>query len=324
MGKMVASFPTRESTPLNVMCQNPSNAIIHLGHRGGTVTLWSPNVKESLMKILCHTTPVLSVAVDAGGNYMATSAVDRKIHLWDLRQQTERVATINVPCGASSLNFSQRGLLSATCGHTVQVFDTNKILDSSNEQKNGYYKPYLRHNVNGQIANARFCPYEDVLAIGYDTGVSSILVPGSGEPNFDALEVNPFMSKKQRREAEVRLLLDKIQPELIDLDPSKINEVHRPSAVEKEEQRRKLLLGKPDQMLIEPRAKVRGLPIEKRKRIIKAEQVLRRKREMIQQKEMLDEVINEGATPKKEKQEVDESKTGIDKVLSRFNKQKKY
>ena len=43
------------------------------------------------MKILCHTTPVLSVAVDAVGKYMATSAVDRKIHLWDLRQQTERV-----------------------------------------------------------------------------------------------------------------------------------------------------------------------------------------------------------------------------------------
>ena len=38
---------------------------------------------------------------------------------------------------ASSLNFSQRDRLSATCGHTFQVFDTNKILDSSNEQKNG-------------------------------------------------------------------------------------------------------------------------------------------------------------------------------------------
>ena len=40
--------------------------------------------------------------------------------------------------------------------------------------------------------------------------MSSILVPGSGEPNFDSRETDPFENKSARREKEVKGLLDKV------------------------------------------------------------------------------------------------------------------
>jgi len=70
--------------------------------------------------------------------------------------------------------------------------------------------PYLMHKCEGAITDLKFCPYEDVLGVGHTLGLSSLLIPGAGQANFDSLRANPFESKQQRKEREVKMLLDKV------------------------------------------------------------------------------------------------------------------
>lgn len=65
---------------------------------------------------------------------------------------------------------------------------------------------------------------------------------GSAEANFDALEANPYESKNQRRQWEVKALLEKIQPELISLDPFKLKQVDVKTLQEKMMERNKKLV----------------------------------------------------------------------------------
>ena len=77
-GNLVAEHRTKLGK-CDTMTQNPWNAIIHLGHYNGTVTMWSPNMTTPLVKMLCHRGGVKSIAVDSQGKYMATSGMDGQL-----------------------------------------------------------------------------------------------------------------------------------------------------------------------------------------------------------------------------------------------------
>ena len=77
-GAIVAQFRTKLGS-CDAMRQNPHNAVMHLGHSNGTVTLWSPNMGHPLVKMLTHRGPVRSLAVDSNGRYMATAGADSQV-----------------------------------------------------------------------------------------------------------------------------------------------------------------------------------------------------------------------------------------------------
>ncbi|XP_003789135.1 WD repeat-containing protein 46 [Otolemur garnettii] len=219
VGKIVAALNARAGR-LDVMTQNPYNAIIHLGHSNGTVSLWSPAMKEPLAKILCHRGGVRALAVDSTGTYMATSGLDHQMKIFDLRGTFQPLSARTLPQGAGHLAFSQRGLLVAGMGDVVNIWARQgQASPPSLEQ------PYLTHRLSGPVHGLQFCPFEDVLGVGHSGGITSMLVPGAAEPNFDGLENNPYRSRKQRQEWEVKALLEKVPAELICLDPRALAEV---------------------------------------------------------------------------------------------------
>ncbi|KAL1491613.1 hypothetical protein ABEB36_012185 [Hypothenemus hampei] len=241
IGQLVSQFNTNLGR-LSILTQNPWNACLCLGHAKGVVSMWSPNSRDPLAKMLCHKAPISAIHVDPSGMYMATAATNRELKIWDIRKLEGPVQDYKLINAATNLAFSQRRMLATGSGNIVEIYR-----DCCNQAAK---RPYLLHKFNNPIGNFNFCPYEDVLGVATARGFTSLLVPGSGEPNFDSYEANPFQSKKQRQESEVKALLEKIQPELITLDPSKILEVDVPTLRDKIEAKKKLLVSEMVELLL--------------------------------------------------------------------------
>lgn len=221
-GQLVASHRTGLGS-CATMAQNPLTAVLHLGHANGTVTLWTPNLSTPAVKMLAHRGPVSGIAINAheGGREMVTSGLDGHVKVWDMRMlgrgPRREWVTRRPP---SDVAYSQRGLLGVAWGTHVSLYHTQAPLGHAPPG------PYLTHNFPQQTPlEVRFCPYEDVLGVGRANGFSSLIVPGSGEPTFDSSEADPYENKARRREREVRSLLDKIQPEMITVDPDLVGQL---------------------------------------------------------------------------------------------------
>lgn len=234
-GQVVAEHPTRKGPP-TALAQNPHNAILHVGHQNGTVSLWSPNSTEALVKMQANTGAVRSIAVDRSGHYMLTGGQDSRLKLWDIRALKE-VHNYSTRQPATSISISDRGLAAIATGTSVTIWKDLFSSSANASDPRKVQSPYLNYHssLGAQVKPHRlqFCPFDDILGVSHAAGFTSLIVPGAGEPNFDALEVNPYESKKQRQEAEVKSLLTKLQPDTIALDPDFIGRLDVRSAEER-------------------------------------------------------------------------------------------
>ncbi|XP_075411569.1 WD repeat-containing protein 46 [Tenrec ecaudatus] len=296
VGKIVAALNARAGR-LDVMAQNPYNAVIHLGHSNGTVSLWSPALKEPLAKILCHRGGVRAVAVDSTGTYMATSGLDHQLKVFDLRGTFQPLSAQTLPQGAGHLAFSQRGLLAAGTSDVVNIW-----AGQGKGSLPSLQQPYLTHRLSGHVHGLQFCPFEDVLGVGHSGGITSMLVPGAAEPNFDGLESNPYRSRKQRQEWEVKALLEKVPAELICLDPRALAEVDVVTLEQQKKERIERLGYDPEAKTpFQPKPKQKGrsstASLVKRKKKVMDEEHRDKVRQSLQQQQKQKKAKPEGARP---------------------------
>ncbi|KAI8569300.1 hypothetical protein RHMOL_Rhmol02G0268100 [Rhododendron molle] len=305
-GLMVGNFRTGLGSS-DVMQVNPFNSVVALGHSNGSVTMWKPTSAAPLVKMLTHHGPVSALSFHSNGHLMATAGTDRKIKIWDLRK-FEVLQTL--PGHAKTLDFSQKGLLATSTGSFVQILG-----DFSGSQN---YSRYMTHSIakGYQIRKVLFRPYEDVLGLGHSMGWSSILIPGSGEPNFDSWVANPFETPKQRREKEVRSLLDKLPPETIMLDPRKIGNLRppirrkeKPSKEEREAEMEAAVADAKNTVSTKRKTKGRSKPSRRAKKMQEA--VERAKRPFLEQQKQEEELS------KNKKQKISEQ-SELPKSLQRF------
>jgi U3 small nucleolar RNA-associated protein 7 len=214
------------------MDYNKHNGIVTLGHTNGVASFWSPTMAEPCATVFVHPSPVTALAVNQGGNKLATAGCDGSVRVWDIRNFDRLYSRTNDNYPAACVAWSATGVLGTARGHRLEFF---KGIDDK--------KPFLSHNFDTNIKSLKFILFDDFTICGLEQGVASVVVPGSGEPNLDSNVANPFATAEWRQEQEVRGLLDKIPWDMITMDvggPIKVGKPsdHRREKIEKLERRK--------------------------------------------------------------------------------------
>lgn len=274
-GQLVADLPfgSRTHNLGNVMdlCVNRSSGVLNMAHSNGVVSLWSPMQNSPLAQMFVHPGGVAAVDATIDGTMLVTAGFDRTVRVWDLRtyKELERWRLASKP---AALSVSQRGMVAVGFGATVMIWPSTTMSHKAMTKRQAVAsafsgrtlarEPYMSEQyAKRSITGLDFCPFEDVLAVGHDSGMASMVVPGAGEAVFDSTAPNPYQTSKERREAEIRGLLDKLRPETIALDVNYIGGVDRDPAARLEEMRgriREEQLAKKADALKKKRAKGRS------------------------------------------------------------------
>ena len=165
MGKVISEARTKRGAPI-CLKQNRMNGVMLSGHGNGEVAMWTPNMgSRPVVRMLAHpSAPLTSISVSRDGHYLATTGKDSRMKVWDIRNTYKCLYDYFTPSPATATDFSDTGCLGVAIGNQVQVW--------KNTLKAKQKMPYMKHKAPGIVKTLKFMPFEDVMAIGHDSGYS--------------------------------------------------------------------------------------------------------------------------------------------------------
>ncbi|KAI5181792.1 U3 small nucleolar RNA-associated protein 7 [Nematocida sp. AWRm80] len=209
IGKLVSEISTKERGI--AMTHDRSNGVVYLAGASGHISLWTPRTSEYLSKVLCHKSRVNNIQVSENGSILYTTA-GGDLSQWDIRNMFQPLSTESYGMPITSLTVSQTGLIALASRNRVNIINQQNEL-------------VLSHHTARSITHSlSFMPYEDVLTIGTIHGIENIIVPGAGQELYRRHE-NPKASKTEKKNAEIRRILEKIPADMIALENETATEV---------------------------------------------------------------------------------------------------
>jgi U3 small nucleolar RNA-associated protein 7 len=186
-----------------------------LGHLNGVLSMVTPRDENNkpVVTMFCHNSPISNIAIEKSGKYLVTSAVDHSIKVWDIRKTYQPVLETKSDVAITSIDISHKGIVAMSTKNNVKVW--GNVMDLNKESYMDIKLPFRSYSTN-----IHFCPYEDILGVGHSKGFTSAMIPGSGESLFDSKVPNPYSKNKNIASWNVATLLEKIPPDMINLDPT--------------------------------------------------------------------------------------------------------
>jgi U3 small nucleolar RNA-associated protein 7 len=186
------------------MIKSIYNGLVGVGSTRGTVSLYSPNSGEPVVKVLAHNGHVNSFDFTQDGNYLITAGSDHQMKVFDIRNTFKEVYSYFTQREPTTLRVSQTGLVGVSYSDTILFWK-----DCYKEKQKS---PYLKHEdkSNAKIKDFQFTPYEDFVGMTFNQKFETIFIPGSSSPDYDTFEDNIARVGKQLREHNVKRLLEKV------------------------------------------------------------------------------------------------------------------
>lgn len=173
------------------------DGIICLGNHDGTIDLRAPKQNNPLMKVKAHKN---IKEIKTTYNKLFVSTQDPLLKVFDLRNYFKPLYTIK-DVFVNKMAISGTEKLAINSYKNIQIIFENKLVQ--------------KIPLNSMVESLCYHPFEDILTVSTKFSYENFIIPNSCNHGYNADVISPYMTRKEKRELEVKKLLEKIPPDLI-------------------------------------------------------------------------------------------------------------